>query len=86
MSDLTKKDFLYFQNEILEDIKKVESKFAEKITSLYSYIQEMTLSNEKRFTTLNTIIQNISESNHAETEKNIISQIGRLKKKWKILA
>ena len=81
MSDLTKKDFLYFQNEILEDIKKVESKFAEKITSLYSYIKEMTLSNEKRFTTLNTIIQNISESNHAETEKNIISQIDLLKKK-----
>ena len=81
MSDLTKKDFLYFQNEILEDIKKVESKLQEKIASLYSYIQEMTLSNEKRFTTLNTIIQNISERNHAENEKNIISQIDRLKKK-----
>ena len=81
MSDLTKKDFLYFQNDILADIKKLESKLTEKITNLYSYIQEITLSNEKRFTTFNTIIKTISDNNNGESEKKIISQIERLKKR-----
>lgn len=81
MSDLTKKDFLYFQNDILADIKKLESKLTEKITNLYSYIQEITLSNEKRFTTLNSIIKSISDNNNGESEKKIISQIERLKKR-----
>ncbi len=81
MSDLTKKDFLYFQNDILADIKKLESKLTEKITNLYSYIQEITLSNEKRFTTLNAIIKSISDNNNGESEKKIISQIERLKKR-----
>ena len=85
MSDLTKKDFLYFQNDILADIKKLESKLTEKITNLYSYIQEITLSNEKRFTTLNSIIKSISDNNNGESEKKIISQIERLKKRVEIL-
>ena len=56
MSDLIKKDFLFFQNEILQDIKKVETKLSDKIESIYSYIQEMSISNEKRFNSLNSIV------------------------------
>ena len=81
MSDLSKKDFIYFQNEILQDIKKVESKLNEKIGSIYSYIQEISISNEKRYDSINSIVKKLSDNNFEKTEEKILSQIERLKKK-----
>ena len=75
MSDLIKKDFLFFQNEILQDIKKVETKLSDKIESIYSYIQEMSISNEKRFNSLNSIVKNFSDNNINEAHQVILSQI-----------
>ena len=82
MSDLIKKDFLFFQNEILQDIKKVETKLSDKIESIYSYIQEMSISNEKRFNSLNSIVKNFSDNNINEAHQVILSQIENLKKKF----
>ena len=84
MSDLIKKDFLFFQNEILQDIKKVETKLSDKIESIYSYIQEMSISNEKRFNSLNSIVKNFSDNNINEAHQVILSQIENLKKNWMI--
>ena len=81
MSYLTKNDFLYFKNDVLQDIKKVESKLTEKIGSLFSYIQEITSSTEKRFDSLNSLIKKLSEYDHSEVEQKIFSQIDNLKKK-----
>ena len=81
MSDLTKKDFLYFQNEVLQDIKKVESKLTEKIGGIYSYIQEITMTNEKRYDSINVIIKTLSQNNNEENEQKILSQIERLKRR-----
>ena len=84
MSDLIKKDFLFFQNEILQDIKKVETKLSDKIESIYSYIQEMSISNEKRFNSLNSIVKNFSDNNINEAHQVLLSQIENLKKNWMI--
>ena len=84
MRDLLKKDFLFFQNEILQDIKKVETKLSDKIESIYSYIQEMSISNEKRFNSLNSIVKNFSDNNINEAHQVLLSQIENLKKNWMI--
>ena len=86
MSDLTKKDFIYFQNEVLQDIKKVESKLNEKIGSIYTYIQEISTSNEKRYDSMNSLVKNISDNNNEKIEEKILSQIERLKKKVEDIA
>ena len=81
MSDLTKKDFIYFQNEVLQDIKNVESKLSEKIASIFSCIQEISASTEKRINSINTVVKTLSDNNHVEAHEKIMSQIDRLKKK-----
>ena len=81
MSDLTKKDFIYFQNEILQDIKNVESKLSEKIASIFSCIQEISTSTEKRINSISTVVKTLSDNNHVEAHEKIMSQIDRLKKK-----
>ena len=81
MSDLTKKDFLFFQNEVLQDIKKIKLNCTEKISQLYSYIQEIVISNEKKYDSMNIIIKQLTEKDNSEKEQAILSQIDRLKRK-----
>ena len=80
MSDLTKKDFLYFKNDVLQDIKKVESKLTEKIGTLFSYIQKIGSSTDKRFDSMDIIIKKLSEYDHCEVENKIYSKIDELRK------
>lgn len=80
-SIITKKDFIYFQKEVLQDIKNVESKLSEKIASIFSCIQEISASTEKRINSINTVVKTLSDNNHVEAHEKIMSQIVRLKKK-----
>ena len=81
MSDLTKKDLIYFQNEVLQDIKKIEFNFTEKISHIYSYIQEIAISNEKKYDSMNILIKQFTEKDNSEKEEAILSKIDKIKKK-----
>ena len=83
MSEITKKDFIYFQNEVLEDMKKIESKFLAKINQINTYIQEITTANENNYLKLKNSIQQLSSNNQGnnQNEKNILDQIELLKKR-----
>ena len=44
----TKNDFLFFQNEILGDIKNIDFKMNEKFTHMSKYIETQNSFNEKK--------------------------------------
>jgi len=83
MENVSKKDFLYFQNEILQDIKKLDMKLNEKVLSLnntlQAYISQSDLKvksfQEKLFETLSTKIQNKNLSILNSFQKNIENMI-----------
>ena len=53
-NDNIKNDFIFFQNEVLSDIKKLESKLTEKIFQMNNAIEQNNLKIENKINDLNT--------------------------------
>ena len=75
MAEVKKSDFIYFQNEFLQDIKKLDVKFNEKISQLMKTFQNNKLVTEQKFEIFNnklssllTSIESNSESKKIKTE------------------
>ena len=49
MSEVKKSDFIYFQNEILQDLKKLDNKLTERISQIATSIQNNKVSMDKKF-------------------------------------
>ena len=64
----TKNDFLYFQNEILGDIKNIQVKTAEKFTQLSNYLETQKNFNEKKFNDLTILVDKLSKKLEEKTD------------------
>ena len=64
----TKNDFLYFQNEILGDIKNIQVKTAEKFTQMSNYLETQKNFNEKKFNDLTILVDKLSKKLEEKTD------------------
>ena len=64
----TKNDFLYFQNEILGDIKNIQVKTAEKFTQISNYLETQKNFNEKKFNDLTILVDKLSKKLEEKTD------------------
>ena len=56
----TKNDFIYFQNEILGDVKKIEIKITERLNAVTSILETQKFLVDKNNEDLKSMIQNIA--------------------------
>ena len=62
MNEKTKNDFLFFQNEILGDVKKVEVKLSEKLSQISSFIETQSEKYDNKIKDLTNRINQLSSS------------------------
>ena len=67
--EVKKNDFLFFQNEVLQDLKILENRINEKITSLSNRIRQETNNNDEKITTQNNKIMEILSILSSNDEK-----------------
>ena len=82
MAEVKKTDFIYFQNEFLQDLKKLDIKFTEKISQIISAIQNNKLITEQKFEIYNDKISTLLNTIESNTEyKKLKVEIENVKKK-----
>ena len=59
MAEVKKSDFIYFQNEFLQDLKKLDIKFNEKISELVKNFQNQKLVSDQKFEMYNDKISSL---------------------------
>ena len=64
----TKNDFLFFQNEILGDIKNIDLKTNEKFNQITSYLETQKNLNEKKQKDLNALIEKLTKKIQEKTD------------------
>ena len=64
----TKNDFLFFQNEILGDIKNIDFKMNEKFTHMSKYIETQNSFNEKKMQNISALIEKLSKKVEEKTD------------------
>ena len=78
-NDNIKNDFIFFQNEILSDIKKLESRLTDKIFQVNNIIQQQNLKNENKINELNSrfiiLTNQIDEKKNSENPELIIQPV-----------
>ena len=72
---LQKNDFVYFRNEILKDMKEIESKINEKVTNLYSLIKKNSDDSDQKINTINIKIKKLQENDPAFFQEIINSKL-----------
>ena len=84
---VTKTDFIYFQNDILKDIKNLEKTFTEKIESIINEVNKNKTFTDSNFTKYSLLISDISEKVGAsEGNSKIIEELNIMKKKLEDLS
>lgn len=76
---LKKDDFVYFRNEILKDMKQIESKINEKVTNLYTYIKKISTDNDQKIDTINVKVLKLLENDPLLLEEKINSKLEKNK-------
>ena len=76
---LKKDDFVYFRNEILKDMKQIESKINEKLTNLYTYIKKISTDNDQKIDTVNVKVIKLLENDPLLLEEKINSKLEKNK-------
>ena len=64
----TKNDFLFFKDEILGDIKKIELSTSDKFSKISSYLENQKEYNEKKYKELEMSIENLSKKIKEKTD------------------
>ena len=81
MDEVKKSDFIYFQNEFLQDIKKLDLKFSEKISQLIISFQNNKLITDQKFELYNNKITSLSNAVESNTQyQQIKLEIDNFKK------
>ena len=68
MSEVRKSDLIYFQNELLQDLKKIDIKFTEKIAQIIKTLQSNKLITEQKFEMYNDKISEVLKSIESNKE------------------
>ena len=81
--EVKKNDFIFFQNEVLKDLKNLENKMIEKISGLSKKLNTESAKNNEQFTLQNNkIVEIINKSSSSIEQTKINNQIEKLKKKF----
>ena len=81
MAEIKKSDFIYFQNEVLQDIKKLDIKFTEQLGQLIKSFQNDKLITDQKFVIINDKISSILSSLEANIEyQKLKTEIDNFKK------
>ena len=81
MAEVKKSDFIYFQNEFLQDIKKIDIKFTEQIAQIIKTFQNHKLITDQKFEIVNEKISSLLTTIETNTEiKKLNSEIENFKK------
>ena len=65
---ITKNDFLFFQNEILVDLKKIETRSNEQFSQLSSFIKSQNFINEQKIQKLSALIETLTKKIEEKTD------------------
>ena len=80
MSEVKKSDLIYFQNELLQDLKKLDIKYTEKMTQIITTFQNNKLLTDQKFEVYNDKISAILKSIESNQEfQNLKLRIEKLK-------
>ena len=82
MAEVKKSDFIYFQNEFLQDIKKLDIKFNEKISQIITTFQNSKLITDQKFQIYNDKISSLRTAIESNEEfKKVKTELENFKKK-----
>lgn len=82
MAEVKKSDFIYFQNEFLQDIKKLDIKFNEKIAQIITTFQNNKLITDQKFQIYNDKISSLRTTIESNEEfKKVKTELENFKKK-----
>ena len=79
MNDLQKNDFVYFRNEILKDMKEIETKINVKVLDLYSFIKKNSIEIDEKFNDINVKLKILQDNDPLILENKFNSKIERNK-------
>lgn len=78
-NDSIKNDFAFFQNEVLSDIKNLETKFSDKIKQFNTLIEQLNIKTENKIKDLNSkfslLTNQIQEKKNSENPEFLIQSI-----------
>ena len=77
MNEPIKNDLIYFRNEILKDMKEMETKLNDKIVSLYSLINKINSKSDEKLSAINIKIKTLQDNDPSIIETKINSVIER---------
>ena len=77
MNEPIKNDLIYFRNEILKDMKEMETKFNDKIVNLYSLINKINSKSDEKLSAINIKIKTLQDNDPSIIETKINSVIER---------
>ena len=84
---VTKTDFIYFQNDVLKDIKNLEKTFTEKIENIIKDVNNIKIYADSNFTKYSLLISDISEKvGVSEGNSKINEELNIMKKKLEDLS
>lgn len=79
MNELQKNDFVYFKNEILKDMKQIETKFTEKVVNLCEVIKKTSMETDEKIDAINIKIKKLLDNDTTLLEEKINSKIEKNK-------
>ena len=77
MNEPIKTDLIYFRNEILKDMKEMETKLNDKIVNLYSLINKINSKSDEKLSAINIKIKTLQDNDPSIIETKINSVIER---------
>ena len=77
MNEPIKNDLIYFRNEILKDMKEMETKLNDKIVNLYSLINKINSKSDEKLSAINIKIKTLQDNDPSIIETKINSVIER---------
>ena len=82
MNEIQKNDFVYFRNEILKDMKQIETKINEKVINFYSSIKKITTENEEKINLIDLKLKALQNNDPLVLENKINSNFEKNRKKF----
>ena len=80
MAEVTKGDLMFFQNDVLGDMKKLESKLNSKIEASIEELKSLFSQNDTKNNILNEKFEEFFNSMNSQNKKNNNEDIEKLKK------
>ena len=82
MNEIQKNDFVYFRNEILKDMKQIETKINEKVINFYSSIKKITTENDEKINLIDLKLKALQNNDPLVLENKINSNFEKTRSKF----